>query len=70
MYCIFRVISQRYLSVQNEPILEFRPGSQERSDVLKSLVDVQSKTQEIPLVIGNEEIWTDDIKYQVCVRDL
>ena len=58
------------LSIKNEPILDFKPGSSEREEVLKNLVQIQSKTEEIPLVIGGEEIWTNDVKYQVCVCKL
>ena len=64
---LFRCISLRSLSLHNEPILEFKPGSPEREAVEKCLPEIESKTEEIPIMIGDEPIWTSDIKYQVCV---
>ena len=63
----FRYVSQRSLSLQNEPILEFKPGSSERAAVEKCLSEIESKTEEVPIMIGDEAVWTDNIKYQACV---
>ena len=55
-------LSNGYYSVpvpQNEPVLEYRPGSTERA-ALKSELDKQSqKTIAIPLIINGEEIFTE-----------
>ncbi|HKB84852.1 MAG TPA: aldehyde dehydrogenase family protein, partial [Ignavibacteriaceae bacterium] len=40
----------------NEPILNYAPGSLEKSELKKKLAELQSKEIEIPLIIGGEEI--------------
>nr|CAB3221044.1 delta-1-pyrroline-5-carboxylate dehydrogenase, mitochondrial [Phallusia mammillata] len=60
-----RTISYRCLALQNEPIQSFLPNTQERADVEAALKSVQSKTEEVPIVIGGEKLWTDDVHYQV-----
>ena len=67
LYFFHRFTTQRCLSVQNEPVLEFKSGSSERAAVEKALKEIQCKTEDVPIVIGNEEVWTKDVKYQVCV---
>lgn len=42
----------------NEPILNYGPGSPEKTGLKKKLVDLQSKEIEIPLIIGGKEIKT------------
>ncbi len=42
----------------NEPVLNYAPGSPERAEIKKKLVELQSKEIEIPLIIGGEEIKT------------
>ncbi|KAJ7306600.1 hypothetical protein JRQ81_009987 [Phrynocephalus forsythii] len=51
--------------VANEPILGFMPGSPERAALQKALSDVKGKTEAIPCVVGGEEVWTSDVRYQV-----
>ena len=58
---------QRSLSVKNEPVLEFKPGSEERIAVENCLKKIESKTEEVPIMIGDEAVWTTNIKYQVSV---
>uniref|UniRef100_A0A803VXJ3 Aldehyde dehydrogenase 4 family member A1 n=1 Tax=Ficedula albicollis TaxID=59894 RepID=A0A803VXJ3_FICAL len=53
------------LQVTNEPILEFKPGSPERAALQKALADLKGKTEEIPCVIGGEEVWTPTVRYQL-----
>lgn len=50
--------------VKNEPILEFKHGSPERAALQKALQDLKGKTEEIPCVVGGEEVWTKDVRYQ------
>lgn len=35
--------------------------------VLQALQELKGKTEEIPCVVGNEEVWTKDIRYQLSV---
>ncbi|XP_041275616.1 delta-1-pyrroline-5-carboxylate dehydrogenase, mitochondrial [Onychostruthus taczanowskii] len=53
------------IQVTNEPILEFKPGSPERAALQKALADLKGKTEEIPCVIGGEEVWTPTVRYQL-----
>jgi len=53
--------------VQNEPVYSFEPASNETQKVQTALKHVQENTEEIPIVIGGREIWTEDIHYQVSV---
>uniref|UniRef100_A0A8C1YWT6 Multifunctional fusion protein n=1 Tax=Cyprinus carpio TaxID=7962 RepID=A0A8C1YWT6_CYPCA len=53
------------VEVKNEPILGFKEGSKERSELEKALQNLKGKTEEIPCVIGNEEVWTKDVRYQL-----
>ncbi|XP_014470624.1 PREDICTED: delta-1-pyrroline-5-carboxylate dehydrogenase, mitochondrial [Dinoponera quadriceps] len=51
--------------LKNEPILGYKKGSPERAELEKALDTMSNECEEIPLVIGNEEIKTDLCKYQV-----
>jgi 1-pyrroline-5-carboxylate dehydrogenase len=42
----------------NEPVRSYAPGSAERADLLNAIADLGSTEQEIPLVIGGEEVRT------------
>ncbi|NWZ98891.1 AL4A1 protein, partial [Nesospiza acunhae] len=53
------------IQVTNEPILEFKPGSPERAALQKALADLKDKTEDIPCVIGGEEVWTPTVRYQL-----
>ncbi|NP_001090548.1 delta-1-pyrroline-5-carboxylate dehydrogenase, mitochondrial [Xenopus laevis] len=53
------------VEVKNEPILDFKPGSTERAALQQSLQELKDKTEEIPCVVGGEEVWTKDVRYQV-----
>lgn len=43
----------------NEPVLEYRPGSAERDELLKAIRNIKSKQWDIPMVIGGKEVFTD-----------
>lgn len=45
-------------SPQNEPILQYAPGSKERDQIFAELNRQQNIEIEIPLIIGGKEIWT------------
>ncbi|XP_043798706.1 delta-1-pyrroline-5-carboxylate dehydrogenase, mitochondrial [Apis laboriosa] len=51
--------------LENEPILSYKKGSPERAELEKVLDKMSNECEEVPLVIGNEEIKTDLCKYQV-----
>uniref|UniRef100_A0A8C8VN85 Multifunctional fusion protein n=1 Tax=Pelusios castaneus TaxID=367368 RepID=A0A8C8VN85_9SAUR len=51
--------------VTNEPILEFKQGSPERAALQKALNNLKGKTEAIPCMVGGEEVWTSDIRYQL-----
>ncbi|XP_048028614.1 delta-1-pyrroline-5-carboxylate dehydrogenase, mitochondrial [Megalobrama amblycephala] len=61
----FKTFPCAAVEVKNEPVLGFKEGSKERSDLEKALQNLKGKTEEIPCVIGNEEVWTKDIRYQL-----
>ncbi|MFD1142840.1 L-glutamate gamma-semialdehyde dehydrogenase [Larkinella insperata] len=44
---------------QNEPVKEYRPGSDERAKLKAALAEASSKTIDIPMYIGAEEVRTD-----------
>uniref|UniRef100_A0A2K5U6S4 Delta-1-pyrroline-5-carboxylate dehydrogenase, mitochondrial n=1 Tax=Macaca fascicularis TaxID=9541 RepID=A0A2K5U6S4_MACFA len=53
------------LKVANEPVLAFTQGSPEREALQKALKDLKGRTEAIPCVVGDEEVWTSDVQYQV-----
>lgn len=56
-------------SVQNEPVLGYRTGSRERSELVKELQRTAAVTEEIPIVIGGEAIKDGEPRYQVMPHD-
>jgi 1-pyrroline-5-carboxylate dehydrogenase len=54
--------------LENEPVLSYEKGSPERAELEKVLDKMSNECEEVPLVIGNEEIRTDLCKHQVMVR--
>ncbi|KAK2821565.1 hypothetical protein Q7C36_020908 [Tachysurus vachellii] len=69
LFCVssrgFKTFPCAAVEVKNEPILSFKEGSKERAQLEKALKDLKGKTEEIPCVIGDEQIWTKDIRYQL-----
>ncbi|KAM4583295.1 delta-1-pyrroline-5-carboxylate dehydrogenase, mitochondrial [Fundulus diaphanus] len=61
----FRTFSGAAVEVKNEPILGFEEGSPERAELQKALVSLKGKTEEIPCVVGDEHVWTKDVRYQL-----
>jgi len=55
----------RSLSVKNEPVYNFEKSSEERLQVEHALKEVENHTRCIPIVIGGEEVFSNDIHYQV-----
>jgi 1-pyrroline-5-carboxylate dehydrogenase len=44
---------------QNEPVLNYAPGSAETTNVKKAIEELRSKTIEVPMYIGKNEVFTD-----------
>ena len=57
---------QNYVAV-NEPILKYEEGSDEKKALAQTLEKYKGKTEDIPIVIGDEEIRTKEVKFQVEV---
>ena len=46
----------------NEPVLQYAPGSPEREALKKTLQELKSKPQDIPMYIGGDEVRTGKLK--------
>ena len=53
----------------NEPVKLYRPGSPERIELKKKLTELKSKQIEIPLIIGGEEVKTNNTAEMVIPHD-
>ncbi|XP_038208796.1 delta-1-pyrroline-5-carboxylate dehydrogenase, mitochondrial [Zerene cesonia] len=51
--------------VQNEPVLGYRAGSQERNALVSELKRTAAVTEEVPIVIGDETIKEGEPRFQV-----
>lgn len=67
---IVPVPNPKEFPLENEPILSYKKGSKERDELEKVLDQMANDCQDIPIVIGSEEIRTDSPKYQVMVKHL
>ncbi|MEQ2270122.1 Delta-1-pyrroline-5-carboxylate dehydrogenase, mitochondrial [Xenotaenia resolanae] len=61
----FKTWPSAAVEVKNEPILGFQKGSPERAELQKALDSLKGKTEEIPCVVGDEHVWTKDLRYQL-----
>lgn len=57
------------LTLVNEPILGYAKGSKERTELETALKTTAAKCEDIPIVIGDEEIRTNDVRCQVMPHD-
>ncbi|KAG5891105.1 hypothetical protein JTB14_028493 [Gonioctena quinquepunctata] len=55
--------------VKNEPVYEYLKGSCERVELEKVLKETAGKTEDVPIVIGDKEFRTKDVRYQVMPHD-
>jgi len=55
--------------IKNEPFQHFAKGSVERAALVKALEKQRGECPEVPCVIGGKEIFTGNIKKQVCPAD-
>lgn len=53
----------------NEPILEYKAGSNEITELKKQLEHASSNCEDVPIVIGDEEIRTNNVRCQVMPHD-
>lgn len=51
--------------VKNEPVLGYLKNSPERKQLEDAIKQLSSQVEEVPLVIGDKEYKTDDVRYQV-----
>lgn len=56
--------------VENEPILGYRKGSNERKELEKELEKARNEVKDVPIMIAGEEIRTKDVRYQVSQLSL
>lgn len=56
--------------IKNEPILGYLKGSKERAELEKALQATAAKQEDVPIVIGDEEIRTNDVRYQVNIKKM
>ncbi|KAK0166463.1 hypothetical protein PV328_004883 [Microctonus aethiopoides] len=59
------VVDIPQIPLVNEPLLGYKKGSKERTEIEKKLHEMSSQCEDVPIVIGDEEIRTNNIKYQV-----
>ena len=52
----------RVREIENEPILSYKAGSKEKLEVKKTLSQMKEEVLEIPLIIGGQEIKTNNIR--------
>lgn len=55
--------------VKNEPVLEYLKGSKEQKELCAALEDTACTTEEVPIIIGDKEYRTKDVRYQVMPHD-
>ena len=51
----------------NEPMPDYAPGSAQRVKLEETLQGYEGKVKDCPIVIGDEEIRTKDVRYHVSV---
>ncbi len=54
---------------KNEPVLSYAPGSAERDAIKKALADLSSRNLEAPMIIGGQEVKTDDTVKMTAPHD-
>ena len=55
---------------ENEPMPEYRPGSKEFLELENALKKYQAGVTDVPIVIGDQELTSSDVRYQVSVRTI
>lgn len=55
--------------IKNEPILAYLKNSKERAELEAALKKTASTVEEVPIIIGDKEYKTEDVRYQVMPHD-
>ncbi|XP_054716693.1 LOW QUALITY PROTEIN: delta-1-pyrroline-5-carboxylate dehydrogenase, mitochondrial-like [Uloborus diversus] len=55
--------------VKNEPVLEYLKGSKERKELFAAIDKYKDTCTEVPIVIGGQEIFEGEVRYQVMPFD-
>ncbi|KAF2880549.1 hypothetical protein ILUMI_25620 [Ignelater luminosus] len=66
--CIGSVVPQEKIKefgIKNEPILQYLKGSKERQELEQALKCTADCIEEVPIIIGDKEYKTKEVKYQV-----
>lgn len=50
--------------MENEPILAYKKGSKERTELIEAIKAAKSKVEDVPIIIAGKEIRTNDVRYQ------
>lgn len=58
-------VNPKDFCIENEPILAYKKGSQERKCIENELARLSSACTEIPIVIGGKEFKTNEVRHQV-----
>ncbi|KAL5277397.1 hypothetical protein ACFFRR_002563 [Megaselia abdita] len=58
-------VNAKDFGIENEPILGYAKGSQERKSIENELARLSSSCTEVPIVIGDKEFKTKDVRHQV-----
>jgi 1-pyrroline-5-carboxylate dehydrogenase len=73
---MYRLYLRRYASTfstrytaKNEPILEYRRGSEEVKQLQESLNEYKSKLNRIPCIVDGQEVWTNAVQRQLLPFD-
>lgn len=51
--------------IKNEPVLEYLKGSKERTQLETALKETASTVEDVPIVIGDKELKTNEVRHQV-----
>lgn len=62
---VIQPVNVKDFTVKNEPILSYLEGSSERNLLKQTLGQKSGTVEDIPIVIGDEEYRTSDVRYQV-----
>lgn len=62
------IYCKQFYHAKNETIYGFEPGSEQRLALDAKLKQYNSELFDVPLVIGDEEIRTKNVQFQVKVR--
>ncbi|GIY84824.1 hypothetical protein CDAR_282181 [Caerostris darwini] len=55
--------------VKNEPVYEYLKDSKERKELFDAIAKYENTCVEIPIIVGDKEIYSGDVKYQVMPFD-